>query len=91
MLTCDGNENCKKKKKTTATTRTNNKTTTTIGLIRELSFSQGKKAGNADRTPMFTKAEILKKKTIHTIKTMGNLETEMAAKLWWKQLLPNVF
>ena len=27
-------------------------------------------------------------KTMHT-RTMGNLEKEMAAKLWWKQLLAN--
>ena len=64
MLTCDGNENCKKKKNNSNNkNKQQNKTTTTIGLIRELSFSQGKKAGNADRTPMFTKAEWLSVKS----------------------------
>ena len=64
MLTCDGNENCKKKKKQNSNiNKEQNKTTTTIGLIREPSFSQGQKSWNADRTPMFTKAEWLSVKS----------------------------
>ena len=64
MITSE--EKKKKKKKKNNSNNKNkqqNKTTTTIGLIRELSFSQGKKAGNADRTPMFTKAEWLSVKS----------------------------
>ena len=66
---------------------------------------EGQKARNTDRTRIFTKAEWFKSTSLtifvaifytqsfekpNITKTMGNLEKEMAAKLWWKQLLPNV-